>query len=179
MSFPKTRTSVSNVSTPSFSTTYSYNGDKELQQVGPMTITRDPGTGLVKGSTAGLVTDSYTYNQFGEIISYQVGNLFAYSLVRDDSGRITQKTETIEGVTTVFEYTFNDAGWLTMVKENGAVARTYGYDANGNRTSLNSNFDYQFGSRIASVTSSNPTYNSQDQILTMVRLPMRTMPMEK
>jgi len=52
---------------------------------------------------------------------------------RDAIGRIATKTETIGGVSTVYEYGYDVAGRLAAVKENGVTVSTYDYDANGNR----------------------------------------------
>jgi YD repeat-containing protein len=42
-------------------------------------------------------------------------------------------TETIQGVTTTYGYTYDTAGRLTEVTHNGATVSTYSYDSNGNR----------------------------------------------
>ena len=53
---------------------------------------------------------------------------------RDALGRVEQKTETISGVTDVYVYHYDSTGRLWEVMKNGALAATYLYDANGNRT---------------------------------------------
>jgi YD repeat-containing protein len=55
--------------------------------------------------------------------------------LRDDLGRIEQKTETIGGVTTSWEYDYDLAGRLTDVWQDGVVIAHYDYDANSNRNS--------------------------------------------
>ncbi len=55
--------------------------------------------------------------------------------VRDNSGAITQKQESINGVTETFDYTYDKRGKLTEVKKNGTVVESYSYDANSNRAS--------------------------------------------
>ncbi|QGX03810.1 hypothetical protein AL038_19440 [Beggiatoa leptomitoformis] len=52
---------------------------------------------------------------------------------RDKAGRITQKLETIEGITHSIDYSYDLAGRLIEVKQDGTVTETYQYDANGNR----------------------------------------------
>lgn len=52
---------------------------------------------------------------------------------RDKLGRIKTKSETLEGVTKLFEYDYDQAGRLKSVKEDGATTGTYEYDDNGNR----------------------------------------------
>ena len=54
------------------------------------------------------------------------------------------------GVTTTWGYSYDARGRLASVSENGSVVGTYGYDANGNRISVN-------GQTVA-------TYNADDQL---------------
>jgi RHS repeat-associated protein len=93
--------------------------------------------------TSGLVTETVGYSDFGELAataaSFDGVPFLSFSYVRDDLGRIVQKTETLLGVTRVFEYAYDPAGRLTEVKEDGTVVESYAYDPNGNRvSSLNS-----------------------------------------
>ena len=55
---------------------------------------------------------------------------------RDTLGRITGKTETIGGVTTTYDYSYDLAGRLVEVKQNGTAVANYTYDGNGNRLSV-------------------------------------------
>jgi RHS repeat-associated protein len=48
-------------------------------------------------------------------------------------GRITQKTETVGGITDTFIYTYDQANRLSQVKRNDTVTATYTHDNNGNR----------------------------------------------
>ena len=73
------------------------------------------------------------YNEFGEISAFSSSAPFATSYTRDKLGRITQKVEAIEGITTTTDYVYDLAGRLTGVSENGVAVSVYGYDANGNR----------------------------------------------
>jgi hypothetical protein len=41
---------------------YTYDDDGLLIQAGDMSLTRDPQTGLLTGTTLGVVTTSYTYS---------------------------------------------------------------------------------------------------------------------
>jgi RHS repeat-associated protein len=74
---------------------------------------------------------------------------------RDADGRIGSKTETINGRTTTYAYTYDKAGRLTSVKQNGTTTSTYTYDTNSNR--------------LKATTPSgtvNSTYDAQDRLLT-------------
>jgi hypothetical protein len=74
---------------------------------------------------------------------------------RDLLGRIEQKTETIQGTTTVWNYTYDEAGRLWQVMQNGVLTATYLYDSNGNRLSKTTTSGAEIG-----------TYDAQDRLLT-------------
>jgi RHS repeat-associated protein len=124
--------------------TFEYDADDLLTKINvggkTMTLTRDPERGgLITATAIEGVTDVREYNGFGEIeryeASYQGVPFYSYEIEeedRDGLGRITRKTETIGGVTTVYEYTYDTRGRLDTVTEDG-VTSDYGYDANGNR----------------------------------------------
>ncbi|MDZ7663686.1 hypothetical protein [Thiohalophilus sp.] len=59
--------------------------------------------------------------------SFNTTSLYDVSYVRDDLGRITQKTETLDGRTTVHDYQYDLAGRLTQVSENGSLVARYAY----------------------------------------------------
>jgi RHS repeat-associated protein len=139
-----------------------YDDDGLLTGVGSLTMTRDPSNGLLTstsvGTGAGAVTESYAYSAFGEVASYsaQVGGkaLLDIQYTRDALGRIGQKVETIDGVITAYEYGYDAAGRLAEVKKDGAVVRSWTYDAAGNRTSAT-----ERGVTISA------TYDAQDRML--------------
>ncbi len=54
---------------------------------------------------------------------------------RDKLGRITTRTETLDGETVVYAYDYDLAGRLASVTEDGVETETYSFDANSNRTS--------------------------------------------
>jgi len=58
------------------------------------------------------------FNEFGELSSFASSTPFATSYTRDKLGRITQKVETIQGITTTTDYVYDLAGRLTGVSEN-------------------------------------------------------------
>jgi RHS repeat-associated protein len=117
--------------------TYTYDADGLVIGAGALSITRNPQSGLVTGTTVGNVTDSMIYNQFGELIEYVAryagADIYRYQLTRDQLGRITQKVETIEGATDTYDYEYDLAGRLNQVARNGSVVSAYSYDSNGNR----------------------------------------------
>jgi RHS repeat-associated protein len=146
------------------------------QELGCLEIGRDPQTGFVTGSELGEVIDDYVYNDFGELERYRVffdsnsctggpcpeDLLFEIEVTRRDKlGRIEELEETRadpatgSSVTLVFTYTYDDAGRLTDVAQDGIGIIHYDYDGNGNRIAATD----PFGSRTA-------TYDDQDRLLT-------------
>jgi RHS repeat-associated protein len=115
------------------SVAYSYDADGLLIDAGPLSLSRDAQNGLLTGSTLGVISDTWTYNSFGEPVSYSAASLFAQQYGRDDGGRITQKFETVMGETHKYLYGYDTAGRLSGVTRDGANVSSYTYDSNGNR----------------------------------------------
>lgn len=138
---------------------FGYDGDLLLTHAGGLTITRREDNGLVSGTTLGTVTTTQHYSAFGELseASAAVGAsaLYAATYVRDKLGRITNKTETIQGSTTAFAYGYDLAGRLASVSVNGGGATEYQYDSNGNRTGI---------VRPIPLTSVTAIYDAQDRL---------------
>lgn len=121
----------------SFALAHSYDDDGLLVGTGALELRRHEGNGLVVGSTIENVSDSFAYNEFGEIERYAatVGGVekCALEYVRDDLGRVSEVTEAVLGTTTIKEYSYDAAGRLEEVTTNGTSTTTYTYDDNGNR----------------------------------------------
>ena len=154
---------------------FGYDNDSLLTSAGAETITRSAQNGLITGSTLGVVADSRSYSTFGELGTYTANvsgsPVFSTTFTRDKLGRITQKVETISGVTTTLDYAYDTTGRLQEVKTNGAVTATYGYDTNGNRTSyvapgVNVTGAYDAQDRLTSYGDLNFTYTSNGELLT-------------
>lgn len=135
---------------------FTYDQDGLLTQAGALTISRGAQSGFVSGSTVGSVTDGWSYNSFGEPLTYSASfnatNLFTVQHTRDKLGRLTQKVETISGTAATFDYSYDLAGRLTEVKINNVMASTYSYDSNSNRLT---------GPGLVTP----PTYDAQDRLL--------------
>lgn len=135
-----------------------YDNDGLLTKAGSLVVKRNAKNGLITSTSSGLATDSRTYNTFGELTGYaaSVNGAAVYSVnyTRDSDGRVSAKTETINGASNSYSYTYDLAGRLTGVTKNGA-ADTYTYDSNSNRLSATT----------ASGTSTG-TYDAQDRLLT-------------
>jgi hypothetical protein len=86
---------------------------------------------------AGLAL-SQTFNGYGEqdgsTVSVGVPK-YGWVTERENSGRIYQKTETLDGVTTVYVYGYDPVGRLRTVTRDGTLVEEYTYaqDSNGRR----------------------------------------------
>jgi RHS repeat-associated protein len=117
---------------------FAYDADGLLTSAGNLALTHNLQNGLRTGSTLGSVTDSLTYNTMTELsnysASYSTSVIYSAAFTRDALGRITQKVETVSGTTATYAYSYDLAGRLIEVKQNGLTTASYTYDSNGNRT---------------------------------------------
>ncbi|MCL2825549.1 MAG: hypothetical protein FWD57_16275, partial [Polyangiaceae bacterium] len=111
-----------------------YDADGLITSAAGMTVSRG-NTGLLKGTSVGVVSDVFSYDGYGETVEHASAG-YAATYTRDEAGRIETKSETIDGVTHSERYTYDAAGRLWRVFVNGSVfpARQWTYDANGNRS---------------------------------------------
>jgi RHS repeat-associated protein len=135
---------------------FTYDNDGLLTGAGAMTISRDPTTGFVTGSTLGSINESHTYTAFGEEKTYTVssGGTTLYSVdygTRDQLGSIVTKTETVLGETHTFVYGYDSRNRLSDVTKDGVPIAHYDYDANGNRLT-------------APGLTASPVYDAQDRL---------------
>ena len=137
---------------------FTYDNDGLVTKAGAMTVTENA-NGLIMGTTLGNVTDTRTYNTFGELTGYtakyKTTTLYAVTYTRDADGRLASNTETINGKTTNYAYAYDKAGRLTGVTQNGTSSSAYTYDTNSNRLSATTS-----GKTV------NGTYDAQDRLLT-------------
>ena len=94
---------------------------------------------------------------------------YAAQYTRDKLGRITQKVETIGGVTTTFDYDYDLAGRLIQVQQNGSTTASYPYDSNGNRLSgpgLTSAPAYDAQDRLTQYGANRYTYTANGELAT-------------
>jgi len=136
---------------------YTYDNDELLTVAGDISMSYDIPDGKLTGTGFSALTDSYTYNTFGEVTGYQAKQsgttIYSYSLVRDDLGRVSQKTETLNGTTASIDYIYDVTGRLVQVDRNSATSATYSYDDNSNRTGGSINGTATVG-----------TYDDQDRL---------------
>ncbi len=119
----------------------SYDRSGELTGVGGLTLTRDPASGLTRGSSVGAVqtSDEYDANEHlvraTTTVAGKVVDEVRYAL--DSEGRITIVAETgPEGTTTTTAYAYDGSDRLATVAVNGKITETDTYDAAGNRTTV-------------------------------------------
>ncbi len=153
---------------------YQYDADSLLTQAGDLTLTRDVQLGLLTATELGRIKTARTYSVFGEMASETAaddGNaLYSTQYAYDKLGRITQKTETIEGVTQVDVYSYDDAGRLITVTQDGVMTEQYSYDSNGNRltatTQATVNGSYDEQDRLTQYGDNSYTYTANGELLT-------------
>jgi len=126
-------------------------------------VDRYPDTGLVRATALDAVTDTWGYNVFGELTGYSTPGVwaqgssargYAAEYARDRLGRVTQKLERLGQTGPTHEYRYDAAGRLEHISKDGSVVAQYGYDTNGNRTSVTT--------PAGTITA---TYDDQDRIL--------------
>ncbi|MFZ5895027.1 MAG: RHS repeat-associated core domain-containing protein [Myxococcota bacterium] len=154
---------------------FSYDKDGLLISAGGLTITREASTGRVTGTSIGVIDDSRSYDPtFGEPTTYTAktsrGTLFEVTYKRDKLGRITERTEAVEGTSTRYTYHYDEQGRLDTITTNGAVTASYSYDSNGNRTERQANgltesAGYDAQDRLTSYGNASYAYTAAGELL--------------
>jgi len=143
-------------------TSYLYDNDGLLTGSGSFTISRNAGNGLPESVTGSALSLTRGFNGYGEVegedFTVSGQNLTTWNLTRDNNGRISQKTETIDGVTSDYVYTYDPMGRLLTVTKDGILVEGYDYDANGTRIEeMNS---------LRGIVERSFTYSNEDHLLT-------------
>jgi RHS repeat-associated protein len=158
---------LSSISYSGASQTFTYDSDGLLTGAGSFSIIRNAQNGLPETVSDGTMTNTRSFNGYGELdgSTFTVAGVpkYSFSLTRDQAGRITQKVETVDGITDTFEYGYDTNGRLNEVKKNGIVIEAYTYDPNGNRlTEINTirgvNRSYTVSAEDHIITAGNETY---------------------
>ena len=114
-----------------------YDDDGLLTGAGRFSVSRNAQNGLPVSVSDGTLNLSRTFSGYGETASQTVTagaqNLSQISLIRDNAGRITAKTETVGGITSQYVYTYDASGRLLTVIKDGVLTEEYRYSANGSR----------------------------------------------
>lgn len=138
---------------------FTYDADGLLTTAGAMTLTRSPVTGALTGRSLGTVSESISFNPFGEqaglTVTAGATPLTSFARTFDKLGRVVNETTEIGGISTTLAFSYDIQGRLATVTRDGVNWYSYEYDANNNRTTVSS----PAGTRTA-------TYDSNDRILT-------------
>jgi RHS repeat-associated protein len=140
---------------------YAYDNDGLLTGAGSFTITRNAQNGLPEAVAGGALSLIRTFNGYGEVEGQDFtvsSSLTSWNLTRDDNGRITQKTETVDSVTSNYAYTYDPMGRLLTVTKDSALIEEYDYDANGVRI-------YEMNT-LRGIAARNFSYDDEDHLLT-------------
>ncbi len=151
--------------------TYQYDNDGLLTGAGSLVIGRNAQNGMIGGTILGNMSDTLGYNTFGEVVDYRVSynasEIFSTQFARDNLGRITEKTETVDGATSVYNYEYDETGRLIRVKKDSALISEYAYDSNGNRLSYNTTTGtYDAQDRLNTYGNNTYTYTTNGELLT-------------
>jgi YD repeat-containing protein len=141
---------------------YTYDDDGLLTGAGNFTIRRNSGNGLPESVTGGALGLSRTFNGYGEVEAqnYTVGgrDLTSWSLTRDKAGRIATRTESIQGVSSNYSYTYDPTGRLLTVTKDETLVEEYQYDSVGTRI-------YEMNEQ-RSISGRTVSYDDEDHLLT-------------
>jgi RHS repeat-associated protein len=118
--------------------TYLYDNDGLLTNTSRFTLTRNPANGLPESVSDSSFTWGRDFSEYGELDDLTVDRvgtaLFGYNLFRNTVGRITEKTETVNGIAVDYVYTYDNLDRLRTVTKAGVLVEEYRYDDNDNRT---------------------------------------------
>jgi len=117
---------------------YTYDRDGLMTGTDRMTMSRDPASGDLLGTTLQRVATTRSSNVHGELDSevtrYDGQLLYSEQILeRDALGRIKRRREIVYGQSKEYGYDYDLAGRLWRVRIDGDLVREYHYDGNGNR----------------------------------------------
>jgi len=141
--------------------TYAYDGDGLLTGAGNFTLTRNEENGLPGTVSDGIRELSRVFNGYGEVeretLSVNRKAVSDVAYTRDRAGRITGKTETVDGTTRRYNYAYDDLGRLVSASRDGTVVETYGYNATGTRI--------HDGNRLRGISGRTMVYSEEEHLL--------------
>ncbi|MGM0557012.1 MAG: RHS repeat-associated core domain-containing protein [Myxococcota bacterium] len=125
----------------------SYTPDGLPDVVGQVDLGWDDQNAQLRSATLAGALASWEYNAFAEPTRYTVADpsggspLFEADYVRDSLGRITERTETVDGTTRTWRYSYDGRGRLTDVERRDGggsfqQVASYTWGPNNNRTAV-------------------------------------------
>jgi RHS repeat-associated protein len=151
---------------------FQHDNDGLLTAAGSLAVGHNAKNGLIAATKLGLASDSRTYNSFGELTGYTASvngaAVYKVTYTRDADGRVSGKTETINGASNTYSYTYDLAGRLATATKNGAND-TYTYDSNSNRLTAATSSGtvtgiYDAQDRLLSYGSASYTYTANGEL---------------
>ena len=104
---------------------------------GPFAIARGGAGGTASAITGAGLTLALGRDDVGGLesrtLTVGANQRYKVALTRSDDGRISRRTEIVDGVTHVYDYGYDLDGRLIEVKRDDVIVEAYTYDANGNR----------------------------------------------
>lgn len=141
---------------------YSYDKDGLLTGAGSFTIGRNVDNGLAESVVGSALDVTRIFNGYGEVDSQAIAvgsrDIAAWSLTRDNNGRISSKMETVNEVTSSYGYTYDAVGRLLTVVKDGSLVEEYRYDLNGTR-------NYEMNA-LRGIAGRSYSYSDEDHLLT-------------
>ncbi|MDY6792391.1 MAG: Ig-like domain-containing protein, partial [Thermodesulfobacteriota bacterium] len=141
---------------------YTYDNDGLLTGAGSFTIIRNVQNGLPESLSGSTLSQNRTFNGYGEqdgqVSTISGQSISSWSLAQDDNGQIVQKIETVDGITSTYDYTYDPMGRLITVTKDGSMVEEYDYDINGTRI-------YEMNT-LRGITGKSFTYSDEDHLLT-------------
>ena len=146
-------------STSRWDASFAYDADGLLTGAGLMGMHRLASNGLIDSTwmTTGRGNSTQDYNSAGELRDLHYawpGGAYSQSFQRDSVGRILTLNDVAPSGTNLYGYQYTSTGRLSQVTKNGVLYQSYGYDGNGNRTSVTT-----------STTVDSAVYDAQDRLL--------------
>ncbi len=139
----------------------SYDDDGLLTGIGAYSVSRNTDNGLPEQVSGNALNRSRTFNGYGELTAedstVNAKPVTSWSVTRNKNGKILSKTETVNGSTVEYAYSYDDMGRLLTVKKDGALVEEYQYGLNGSRIhEMNS---------LKGVSGRDYTYSLEDHLL--------------
>ncbi|MFC1859130.1 RHS repeat-associated core domain-containing protein, partial [Thermodesulfobacteriota bacterium] len=140
---------------------YAYDNDGFLTAAGGFSIFRNAANGLPEMVSGGDLNIGRTFNGYGEVqaqsLNINGSDIGSWTLTRDDNGRITAKSDTVDGITSNYGYTYDAMGRLLTVTKDSVQVEEYAYDANGARI-----FEMNL---LRGISARNFNYSDEDHLL--------------